>query len=222
MAIRNVLEDARPRTEERSGYLFEEGMQPENVEARARRRAEAKLCLEQTLGRVFGGNEWHRISGADADERAQQCADLFREITGARWGTHIRMMDNGRIRYFLLHLTNHDAGRDLMKECIWKACPQGGFYASKWDDPKQMVLVERQPNLKPLYEWVRQRLSSGPKRWQQLAEDLREELWLQKHLNTVIHEMRNEGDIAAEAFQGKFAQTNDPLLRVRPKQMTLF
>jgi three-Cys-motif partner protein len=225
MAIRNVREGTKFRAEERPNYLFfDEGIDPERAEARRQRRVDARMSLERTLKRVFGGDDWRKIDAEDADDRAQQCADLFREITRARWGTHIRMMDNGRIRYVLLHLTNHDAGRDLMKECMWKACPQGGFYASKADNPKQVVLVNPNPNLKPLYDWVRQKLSSGPKRWQELAADLREEWWTEKHLNTVIHEMRRDGDIVDDEFQGRFAQTNNPLLRVRvrPKQMTLF
>lgn len=180
--------------------------------------------LTATLNSVFDGDKWKKICADDADARAEQCADLFREITGARWGTHIRMLDNGRIRYFLLHLTKHDAGRDLMKECIWKACPDGGFYASKTDNPRQQLLIQPEPNLKPLREWVTERLAAAPKLWQDLTKELREELWLGKHLNEVIREMRKSGDIEADGFTGKFAQTNNPRLHVsaRPKEVGLF
>jgi three-Cys-motif partner protein len=143
-------------------------------------RTGEKPGTEATLNRVFDGDRWKKIDAVDADARAEECADLFREMVGARWGTHIRMLDHGRIRYFLLHLTNHDAGRDLMKECIWKACPDGGYHASKSDNPRQRLLIQPEPDLRPLREWVREKLSAGPKRWQDLTEVLREELWLPK------------------------------------------
>src|SRR5262249_36155796 len=130
----------------------------------------------------------------------------------------------GRIRYFLLHLTKHDAGRDLMRECMWKACPDGGFYASKADNPRQRLLIQPEPNLRPLRDWLTERLSAAPRRWQDLTEDLREELWLGKHLNEVIREMRNSGDIEADEYAKKFARSNNPRLRVRarPDEVSLF
>jgi three-Cys-motif partner protein len=177
-------------------------------------RGVGKLGMAATLTSVFDGDGWKKICAEDADERAEQCADLFREITKARWGTHIRMLDNGRIRYFLLHLTNHDAGRDLMKECIWKACPDGGYYASKSDNPRQQLLIQLEPDLRPLRCWVTERLTAGPKRWQELTEELRKELWLGKHLNEVILSMRKCGEIVADGFTGKFAQKNNPRLQM--------
>jgi three-Cys-motif partner protein len=187
-------------------------------------RADKGSPLAATLKSVFDGDDWQKMEADDADARADQCAALFRKITGAQWGTHIRMLDNGRIRYFLLHLTKSDAGRDLMKECIWKACPDGGYYASKSDHPDQRVLIMPEPNLKPLHEWVKERLLVGPKHWQTLTDDLREELWLEKHLNEVIRDMRTNGDVEAEEFRGKFAQSNNPRLCIKsqPKQLELF
>lgn len=180
--------------------------------------------LAQTLNSVFAGDGWKNISANDSDARAEQCADLFREITGARWGTHIRMLDNGRIRYFLLHLTKHDAGRDLMKECMWKACPDGGFYASRSNNPRQQLLIQPEPNLAPLHDWVKQKLAAAPKHWQDLSEAVREELWLPKQLNEVIQELRRQHEVEATGFSGRFAPTNNPLLhlRVLPKTRELF
>jgi three-Cys-motif partner protein len=187
-------------------------------------RTDNESPLAATLQSVFDGDEWQKIDADDADNRADQCAALFRKITGAKWGTHIRMLDNGRIRYFLLHLTKSDAGRDLMKECIWKACPDGGYYASKADHPDQPLLIEPKPNMKPLHDWVMEKLTAGPKRWQTLVDDLREELWLEKHLNEVIRELKKSDDIDGDEFDGRFAQTNNPLLHVKTtiKQLGLF
>jgi hypothetical protein len=55
-----------------------------------------------------------------------------------------------------------------------------------------------------------------------LTDERREELWLEKHLDEVIRDMRRDDDLDAKEFTGKFPQTNNPLLSIRPKQMTLF
>ena len=179
-----------------------------------RESADRLAVMVETLNSVFDGDGWRQITAPDEDDRAEQCVEHFRAMTGARWGTYIHMFDKGRIRYFLLHLTKHDAGRDLMKECVWKASPEGGYYASKSDNPAQQLLIEPEPDLEPLQEWVTQSLSDGPKRWQKLTNEIREELWLAKHLNEVIRSMRKNGEIVGENHQGKFAQTNNPLLRL--------
>ncbi|QDU36233.1 hypothetical protein Mal4_05170 [Maioricimonas rarisocia] len=171
--------------------------------------------MVRTLDSVFDGDGWRQIDAGTSDERAEQCADVFRAISGAQWGTHIRMMDNNRIRYFLLHLTNHDAGRDLMKECIWNACPDGGFLASKSDNPRQRLLIEPEPDLGPLRQWIRDQLATAPRRWKSdLTSALRRELWLGKHLNGCVRDMRREGMIAADSYEGQFAAKNNPLLHL--------
>lgn len=170
--------------------------------------------MVSTLNSVFNGDGWRQIDAETSDERAEQCADVFRAISGAQWGTHIRMMDNNRIRYFLLHLTNHDAGRDLMKECIWKACPDGGFLASKSDNPRQRLLIEPEPDLNLLRKWIRNQLGSDSRRWSDLTVALRRELWLGKHLNESIREMRREGVITADSYTGRFSQKCNPLLHL--------
>lgn len=173
--------------------LFGSQTDPERERAAAQKREKSRVSLEATLNSVFDGDGWRTIDADGADHRAEQCADVFRQMTGAQWGTYLRMLDNQRVRYFLLHLTKHSAGRDLMKDCMWKACPDGGFYASKSDSPSQVILIEPQPDFRPLREWVVGQLSSGSKRWQALTDEIRGELWLGKHLNEVIRSMRNNG-----------------------------
>jgi len=223
MAIRFVRGETRnppsPARTNTSNDLFpdepDEGAEADRI-AREERFGSAqeasRATLEATLNSVFAGDGWRKIDAVDADARADQCAALFREITGARWGTHFRMMDNGRVRYFLLHLTNHPDGRDLIKECVWKVCPDGGFYASKSDNPGQVILIQPEPDLQPLRAWVANRLATGPRRWKVLTSDLREELWLGKHLNSVLKAMKKESVIAGSEFAGQFAQTNNPML----------
>lgn len=177
------------------------------------RRKEQPGMLE-TLNLVFHGDRWSQIDSDDHNERAQQCVTLLTDLAGAKWGTYIWMLHNNRIRYFLLHLTNHDAGRDLMKECIWKACPDGGYCASKSDNPHQLLLIEPEPDLERLRDWVVDSLSDRPWYWQDLTDELREELWLGKHLNQVIRAMRQNEEIIADDYEGRFAQTNNPRLRL--------
>ena len=76
----------------------------------------SKVGMAKTLNLIFDGDEWRgRIVSPDFDERADQAVDLLREKIGARWATFVRMLgENRATHYFLLHLTNHDDGRDLI------------------------------------------------------------------------------------------------------------
>ena len=212
MAIQQCRGNCAPQPADPGPSLFEVESDPERERTATQRQESTRVSLEATLNSVFDGDRWQNINAEGADSRAEQSADLFRQMTGARWGTYLRMLDNRRVRYFLLHLTKHAAGRDLMKECMWKACPHGGFHASKSDNPRQVILIEPEPDFRPLRAWVMARLSAGPKRWQTLTEEVREELWLGKHLNEVIRSMRKGGVIVADGFSGQFAQKNNPRL----------
>lgn len=172
--------------------------------------------MKATLDSVFAGHAWQDIAAIDNhDERAARTVNLLREMTGAQWATHIRMLgDNQATRYLLLHLTNHDAGRDLMKECMWKACPDGGYYARKSDDPSQEYLIKPEPDLTPLKEWLTAELTERPRRWQTLFEDLRDTIWRQPHLNEVIRTMRKEKRIEGSDYEGKFLPSSNPLLHL--------
>ncbi len=179
-----------------------------------------KPGMVSTLNSIFNGDSWKTTNADESDGRAEQCAKIFQNISGAKWGTYIRMLSNNRIRYFLLHLTNHPSGRDLMKECIWKACPDGGYYASKSDNPDQMLLIEPEPNLQPLCRWIESQLENGPKRWNELTENLRSELWIGKQLNKCISEMKKDKIISPipNSYSGKFSMKNNPLLQL-PKNL---
>ena len=73
---------------------------------------------------------------------------------------------------------------------------------------------ELSPNLNPLKGWVTDKLSARPKRWKDLTNDVREELWLGKHLNEVLKDMKRNDELE---FEGKFVQTQNPLLRLAAK-----
>jgi hypothetical protein len=175
--------------------------------------------LTDKINRVFGGKEWEDIcSGFDADARGESAVRLFKDKIGAKWATYIRMLgENQKTRYFLLHLTDHPAGRDLMKDAIWKCCPDNGYYARKKDSPNQQYLIKPEPDLKELRNWLYAKLSRKPYTWDELNEILREEIWLNRHLWQVIKEEKNANRIRATNFKGRFSQKANPTLSLVAK-----
>ena len=137
-------------------------------------------------------------------------------MIGSKWVTYIRMLGkNNKTRYMLMHLTNHDAGRDLMKDCIWKVCPDGGFYARQTDDFRQEILVQPNPNLTPLRELVISALNEKPQRWSTLSVKVRETMWRIQHLNGVIRSLRKEGIIDGRKYDGRFVPINNPEIYIK-------
>ena len=181
--------------------------------AQARKRSDGGMA--DTLDLIFEGRAWiEGITSDDFDERAHECIALFQDLCGAKWATYIRMLGgNHATRYLLLHLTNHDAGRDLMKDAIWRICPEGSFVARKLDDPNQDVLIEPEPDLSPLEDWVLGELRDQQQRWSALEASVRNQIWRTTHLNSVVRELRRSGQIEADGYEGRFARTNDPLLK---------
>lgn len=173
------------------------------------------------LDALFDGMDWQSaISSDDPDVRAQQCAVLFQKMTKAEWATTVTMLgDNGKTRYFLLHLTRNDNGRDLMKECVWKACPEDGYYARKSDHPDQSFLIKPEPDFTLLRAWVLAKLETGPQHWQTLVDLIRSEIWRVTNLNDVIRTLKDEGKIEGEPGV-KFTLTSNPKLSLAPP--TLF
>ena len=173
--------------------------------------------MKKTLDSIFAGRDWQgQIAEADHVARAHQTARLIQQMTGARWGTYIRMLgSNGATKYLLLHLTNHDAGRDLMKECMWSVSPDGGFYASKSDDPGQEYLITSNSYSQPVRNWIIDRLAHGACRWAALAGEFRATLWRDMHLNDAVRQLRREGVIEATEFTGRFSRNANPVLKLR-------
>ncbi|MGR3318887.1 MAG: three-Cys-motif partner protein TcmP [Candidatus Anammoxibacter sp.] len=169
--------------------------------------------MKTTLDSIFDSDNWQdTIDLTDFNDGADQVAKYFCDLANAKWFTHIKMLGgNDTIRYFLLHLTNSDDGRDLMKNCMWKVCPSGGFYARKKDDPRQGYLITPEPDLSPLKEWILCELNKSNVSWKYLIERNRSSLFLDKHLNSLIRELRNSGVIEAINCD-RFALINNPTL----------
>jgi three-Cys-motif partner protein len=173
----------------------------------------------QTLDEIFGSGDWRdEIVGRTPDVRLDQAVRLLARAIGARWWTSaVRMSTGGSTtRYALLHLSNSDHGRDLMKSCSWSIFPAGEFLVRKSDNPDQQVLFEPEPNLAPLRAWVIAQLRGGARRWQDLHAAIRAEIWLEKHVNETVRALKTEGVIDADPVPGrKFSAAANPLLRLK-------
>jgi hypothetical protein len=153
-----------------------------------------------------------------------QAIPLLARAIGAKWWTSaVRMVTGGQAtRYLLLHLTNSDDGRDLIKECSWKIFPDGNFVARKSDNPDQQFLFEPETDLTPLRQWVLARLAKRPHRWQELHDVVRPEWWLKTHVNEVVKALETDELITADLVPGKSAARSftivaNPILRLARK-----
>jgi three-Cys-motif partner protein len=176
----------------------------------------------QTLDEIFGSGSWRtEVIGDSMDERLDRAIPLMARGIGARWWTSaVRMVTGGQAtRYVLLHLTNSDDGRDLMKECAWSVSPAGGFMVRRSDNPDQQFLIKPEPDLRPLRDWILNRLSRRPERWQDLHAAVRPEWWLPKQVNELVRELKKEGTITADEVLGRrFGAAANPVLRLaKPK-----
>lgn len=172
-----------------------------------------KPGMADALNYIFDGDSWRELVGLEFDRQAHECINLFRGLIGSKWVTYIRMLgQNKKTRYMLMHLTNHDTGRDVIKDCIWKVCPDGGYYARQTDDPRQELLIQPEPDLKPLQDWVVDTLEVRPMRWSALHEANRESMWRIQHLNEVVRSLRHDGIIDGRKHTGGFYPKTDPEL----------
>lgn len=164
-------------------------------------RPDAGTPHAQTLDEIFASSAWRtEIVGDTMDGRLSRAIPLMARAIGVRWWTSaVRMVTGGQAtRYVLLHLTNSDDGRDLMKECSWSVSPTGEFLVRRSDNPDQQFLIRPEPDLGPLREWVIGRLSRRAERWQDLHAAIRPEWWLKKHVNEVVRALKDEGVIIAD------------------------
>lgn len=184
-----------------------------NMAIRGEIKRDTPSAMSTTLDELFGGGEWRERLGpiTGARERGEEAVLMLEELTGARWTTHIRMRGpNGATKYYLIHFTNHNAGRELMKDCLWSVCPDGRFEAWQSTDRSQPLLIEPQPDLLPLESWLRSLLRQRPRKWKDLQQELLPTLYRKPHLTALLRSMRKDGKID---YQGdKFAATVNPLI----------
>lgn len=170
--------------------------------------------MKEVLNYVFGSDGWqNKINSNEVSLKLKETMDFIQEQFGVKWATYMRMLGkNNQTRYVLLHLTNNDRGRDLMKECMWKICPDGDFIAKKTDDIFQQSLFVMEPDWSLLQDWVIEKLAKQPMRWNQLIDEVRHEIWRDTHLNKIIRQFYKDKVIIASDYSGQFAKTDNPLL----------
>jgi three-Cys-motif partner protein len=175
----------------------------------------------QTLDDVFGSDLWRtEIVGTTPDERIEQAIRVLGIGIKARWTTPVvRMVTGGAAtRYLLVHFTNSDDGRDLMKNCRWSLFPDGDFRVRK-STYGQPTLFVPEADLEPVREWVLGKLRQKPMRWKELHEAVRSEDWLEKHVNEVVKQLKKDGKITVDPVPVKtparsFTIVANPIIRL--------
>ena len=167
---------------------------------------------------MFGSNIWRTsILGATANERVEEAIRVLGIGIKARWTTPVVRMVTGRTatRYLLVHFTNSDDGRDLMKSCQWSLFPDGDFRVRSTSDPWQPLLFELEANMAPVREWALAKLKERPTRWSELHAAVRAEDWLETHVNEVVKQLKKEGRIAADPVPEGRKRARSRSLRIR-------
>ena len=170
--------------------------------------------LDQNMDHLFGTDKWRGLAEIkDSDERAGEIVSLYSSQLNAKHVTQMNMYaENGALKYVLLHATNHPLGREKMKEAIWKVTPDGSFSAFERDNPDQIVLIRAEPDLSLLEGHLWRDFSGKTTNVEQLYKWLSNELYLKKHLHSVLTDLRERGFVKAIDPAGKFAFSHNPTI----------
>jgi hypothetical protein len=169
---------------------------------------------EENMDALFGFPEWRRIREIqDPTRRCDLAVHLFQQALGARYITWVKMLgENQAVKYVLIHATNHRRGRELMKEAIWAVCPTGEFVARVADNPQQEFLIQPEPDLTPLDEWLSSKYRGHEIRYAEIEEELIRTIFLPKHLHTVLRRLREDGQITLSGYDGRLAFDKNPII----------
>jgi len=161
---------------------------------------------------LFGCSDWRRLAQiGDSDVRARETIALFSRQLSAEYATHLHMTgDNNALKYVLIHATNHQKGRTLMKDAIWAVAPDGTFRAHERNTPEQLVLLIPEPDLDPLEQALQSSFAGRTVRMEELYEWLVPRVYLQKHLHLVLKNMRRKGRVQFNDYTGRFAFSKNP------------
>lgn len=163
---------------------------------------------------LFGTREWKElVSIEDPRERANRTIDLFSRQLCAKYVTHMNMVgENNALKYVLIHATNHEKGRELMKEAMWAVTPEGTFAAHERRSPDQLVLIVPEPDLRPLEEALVSTFAGQEIRMENLYTWLFEQVYLRKHLHQVLRKLRDQGHVTFHDCESRFAFSKNPLV----------
>jgi three-Cys-motif partner protein len=163
---------------------------------------------------LFGNKDWRYLVGLDDYiSRADAIISFYSDQLKANFVTHMNMRGgNNALKYVLFHATNHERGRELMKEAMWRVTPDGSFTAYERNRPDQLVLIQPEPDLSLLEDKIWEEFMGKSVRMEELYDWLLEELYLKSHLHTIIRRYRNNGVIRATDYGTRFAFRNNPLI----------
>jgi three-Cys-motif partner protein len=169
---------------------------------------------QSNLNKLFGTNKWEELRTIENyKKRIEATINLFSNQLKANYVTHMKMLArNNALKYVEIHATNHPKGKDLIKDSIWKVCPDGVFTASERRTPDQLILLEPEPNLSPLEENLRQEFSGKSVSIKELYNWLLNQIYLKKHLHQIIRKLRNNGSIRVTGYTGRFSFNNNPII----------
>lgn len=169
---------------------------------------------EGNLDSLFGCTDWRKlVSIQNYSERADATISLFASQLKARFVTHMRMMGSSNtLKYVLLHATNHEAGRRLMKDAMWATAPEGSFTASERDNPDQLLLLVQDPDLRPLEDALWKAFCGQTVSMEELYDWLLGELYLDKHLHKVLNRYRKERIVEFSRYDRRFAFSKNPFV----------
>ena len=172
--------------------------------------------MTDLLTSIFDGPAWQtKITASDYEKMAEQTIDLLKEMIGAEWATSARMIGpNNLTKYMLVHFTNHNKGRDLMKRCFWNVFPDGDFRALPMDNRDQQLLFSKEPDWPMLEAWIRNTLIECPRRWREFHELVRPLDWCDTHVNYAMRTLKKR-DIILVLDGKKFTIKDNPLLSLK-------
>jgi len=169
---------------------------------------------EENMDALFGCSDWRSLRSIEqASERCEAAIQLFQKGLDARFVTSVKLLgENQAIKYVLLHATNHQRGRELMKEAIWSVAPEGGFVVRQSDNPQQEFLIEPTPNLALLFDWLWRKYRGHRVKYNEIENELLETVFLPKHLHQAIRTLRDSAQVECSGFRGRFSFAQNPIV----------
>lgn len=163
---------------------------------------------------LFGCPEWRSLTTINnPSERAEATIHLFSSQLRAEFVTHMYMRGvNRRLKYVLLHATNHKRGRELMKEAMWSIEPSGSFSAYERTNPDQFVLISAEPELGPLKDRLWSEFIGREVQMDVIYDWLAGELYCKKHLHQVLGDYRRQGILEFSGYAGRFGFSKNPIV----------
>lgn len=168
----------------------------------------------RNMDALFGTSEWRKIARISiASERADATIALFADQLQAAHVSYLHMRGaNTALKYVLFHASNHQRGRELMKEALWSLTPDGSFTAFERDNPGQGILIEPEPDLRPLESRLWDDFVGQQVRVNQVYKWLIGGPYLKKHLHKLLRDYRARDIVRFSDYGDRFAFGHNPLI----------